>query len=232
MNITYNSKTPQDVGAGLATMPVLTHSEIKSPNPEIPKRDGILYGPEYRGDAFWQMVFHMKNATYDKSVRSVRQWLKGPGTLIMSTTDDSHYEVERVTLTEDFKKSEEYGRINATFEVYPYEFLESGNTAVTITGTGSITNEHDPSMPLYKIVGNGTGQLSVNGGAVDFTVATADQGLFIDTRNFRIYNNAGTNKTANTTGDITKIRLKTGTNSITLTSGFTLTVYPRWGYII
>ena len=230
MNITYNNKTPESVGAWLATMPTITHSEIKSPNHEVPKRNGKLYGPDYRGNAFLQMIIHMKNATYDTQVRKVRQWLAGQGILRKSTTPDSYYEVDRVTITEDYKKADDYGRLNVTFEVYPYEFLDSGNTA--IQGTSAIVNEHDASMPLYKIVGNGSGQLSVNGGHVDFTVTTADQGLYLDTRNFRIYNNAGTNKTPNTSGDLASIRLKTGTNNITLTNGFTLTTYPRWGYII
>lgn len=230
MNITFNTYTPEDFGAWLATRPVLTHSEIKGVQDDVPYRDGDLYEDEYRGNAVWTMMFHLKNSELDKQKRKLRQWLSGKGTLIMSDTPDSYYEVKRVILPEDYRKSMEYGRINAQFVVYPYEFLASGNTA--ISGGGTIENEHDASMPLYKIVGNGSGQLVVGNGHMNFTVASADNGLFIDTRLFMAYNNAGTNKNGNLDGEYEDIRLGHGNTNISITSGFTLTTYPRWGYEI
>lgn len=229
LDITYNSKTPADLDAWLATMPVLTHSEIKGNEFDIPAR-GVLLGEEYRGNAIWTMMFHLKNNELDKKKRKIRQWLSGTGTLVMSDTSDSFYEVLRVVQTEDFRRSEKYGRINTQFIVYPYEFLTSGNTA--ISGGGTIENEHDASMPLYKIEGNGSGTLTVNGYNMTFTVATADNGLFIDTRRFIAYNNAGSNKNGVLSGNYEDLRFIHGENVVSITSGFILTIYPKWGYVI
>lgn len=232
MNITYNNKTPENVGAWLASRPILTHSEIKGESFDIPLRDGVLYGETYRGDAVWSILFHLKNDDLDKQKRLVRQWLQGTGNLIMSDTTDSYYEVKRVTLTEDFRKSMDYGRINAEFLVYPYEFLVSGDTG--IAGGGTIENACDPSMPLYKIVGSGNGTLAVNDHAMTFTVSNtqSDSELWIDTRKFIAYNSQGANKNAVLSGDYEGLRFKTGNNVVSITSGFTLTTYPRWGYVI
>ena len=120
----------------------------------------------------------------------------------------------------------DYGRLSAEFVVYPYEFLTSGDTGV---GAGTIANEHDPSMPLYKIVGNGSGTLTVNNNAMTFTVAGT---LYIDTRRFLAYDGSGNNKNGVLSGDYERLRFITGNNVVSITSGFTLTVYPKWGYVI
>lgn len=232
MNITFNSFTPEDKGAWLATRPVPTHSDIKGTQLDIPKRDGVMYADEYRGDMTWQMTFHLKDDELEKRKRKVRQWLSGTGVLIMSDTPDSFYEVKRVILTEDYRKSMEYGRITAQFICYPYEFMVDGDTGIVVTGSQVIANEHDPSMPLYKIVGNGSGTLTVNNKAMTFSVATADNGLYIDTRKFIAYSSSGNNKNGVLNGEYEDIRFITGNNNISITNGFTLTVCPRWGYVI
>lgn len=232
MNITYNSKTPEQVNAWLATYPVLTHSEIKGEVTEVPMHDGMLYGDSYRGDAIWSMTFHLKKTDLDKKKRKVRQWLSGEGTLVMSDTTDSFYEVKRVAITEDYRKSMTYGRIGAEFTVYPYEFLTSGNTGIAVTGTTTIANEHDESMPLYKITGSGSGTLTVNGQNMGFTMTAQDVNLYIDTRKARAYNEAGASKNSALDKDYDLFYLKAGNNSVSISSGFTVTVYPRWGYVI
>lgn len=227
MDLTFKNKTPSDVNAMLATRPVLTHSDIKSNEFDIPLRDGILYDESYRGNAVWQAMFHLLDENLDIRKRKVRQWLSGSGILVMSDTPDSYYEVKRVILGEDYRKSMDYGRINAQFVVYPYEFLTSGDEG--ISGGGTIENEHDASMPLYKIVGNGSGTLSVNNHAMTFTVSNT---LYIDTRRFLAYDNNNNNKNGVLSGDYEGLRFITGDNAISITSGFTLTTYPKWGYVI
>lgn len=227
MDLTYNNKTPSDVDAWLATLPIRTHSDIKSDEFDIPLRDGILFGESYRGNAMWEAMFHLKNENLDIKKRKVRQWLSGSGILKMSDTPDSYYEVKRVIITDDYRKSMEYGRIKAQFIVYPYEFLLSGDEG--ISGGGTIENEHDASMPLYKIQGNGSGTLSVNNHGMTFTVSGT---LYIDTRRFLAYDANNNNKNGVLSGDYEGLRFITGDNIVSITSGFTLTTYPRWGYRI
>lgn len=227
MNITYNNKRPENVGAWLATRPILSHSDHQGNSYELPLVDGRLYEEDYRGDAEWEFIIHMKNDNFSKQMRKVRQWLSGTGTLIMSDTTDSFYEIKRVELSDNTRKSEQYGRVKVKMTCYPYEFLNSGNTA--ISGGGTINNEHDPSKPLYKITGNGNGVLTVNGKTMTFTV---DGTLYIDTRREFSYNASNVGQDSNISGDYKAIRLKHGSNSVSITSGFTLETYPRWGYVI
>lgn len=227
MNITFNNKTPENVGAWLATRPELSHSKIKGGSHDLPLVDGEMYDETYRGDAEWEFVIHMKNDNYSKAMRKVRQWLQGEGRLVMSDTTDSYYEVKQIELTSETRKSMEYGRVKAKCTVYPYEFLTSGNTA--ISGGGTIANEHDVSKPLYKIMGNGDGVLTVNGATMSFSVSGT---LYIDVRREFAYNGSNVGQDANISGDYRKLRLKTGNNSVSITSGFDLATYPRWGYVI
>jgi phage-related protein len=226
MNITYNNKTPEDCGCMLASKPILTHSEIRRTTYTVPMRGDLLGTDVYRGNASWQILFHMKHNNYMQQIRLVRQWLQNEGILELSDSSDSYYEVKQITWTEDFRKSEEYGRLNTMFTVYPYEFLKSGDTA--IEGDGTIENVADPSMPLYKITGSGSGILTVNDKAMNYTV---DGVLYIDTRNFIAYDEDGNNKSNQVSGDYEDIQFIHGDNAVSATVG-DLETYPRWGYII
>lgn len=227
MNITYNNKTPENMGAWLATRPILSHSSHQGGSYELPLVDGRLFEEDYRGDAEWEFVIHMKNDNFSKQMRKVRQWLSGTGKLVISDTTDSFYEVKRVVLSDNTRQSEKYGRVKVTMTCYPYEFLNSGNTA--ISGGGTIANPNDASKPLYKITGNGDGVLTVNGKTMNFTVKGT---LYIDTRREFAYNGSNVGQDTNISGDYKAIRLKSGNNSVSITSGFTLETYPKWGFEI
>ena len=233
VNITYNNITPENVGAMLANKPVLTHSEIRRTVYTVPMRGDLLGTDLYRGNAIWQLLFHMSNDEYMKAIRGVRQWLSGTGILELSDTPDSYYEVLQVEHTEDFRQADDYGRLNTNFTVYPYEFLKSGDIA--INGNDTIENEADPSMPLFEITGSGSGILSVTKNGVTKAMNyTVDGTLFIDTRKFyayKIVDGEKVNQSNQVTGDYEDLYFVTGDNTVSATEG-TLKTYPRWGYVI
>jgi phage-related protein len=227
-NIMYNNKTPAEFGAWLATIPKLTHSEIIRTRQSLPKRDGVLLCDDTsRGNAKWVAMVHTRNANLADKMRKIRRWLSGTGELIISNTPDSFYEVLQVTLQEDVMKAEDYGRITASFEVYPYEFLTSGDTAITDYST--INNPYDESKPVYEISGTGSGTLTVNGNTLTFTSNTK---LIIDTRLWTAKNNSGQDANSDVGGYYDRMYLKHGNNSVSISSGFTLKVIPKWGYVI
>ena len=232
MDIKFNNKTPSDVGGGLATMPVLTHSEIRQNVQTVPARDGDLYETDmYRAMASWQMLFHMSSDTLSSDIRAMRSWLNGEGILEIkegSSTPDSYYEVAQVQLTEDFRKSVDYGRINATFYVYPYEFLKSGDTV--IEGDGTIENKAEKCKPLYHIEGSGSGTLTVNDHAMTFTVDSGN--LNIDTRRMITYKDNDTSAESAVSGDYKGLYFEHGDNVVSITNGFDLEITPHWGYYI
>ena len=225
MNITFKGYTPETFGAWLASIPVLTPSTKNRNTWIIPNRNGDLLETNFsRSNATWDVLIHMKNATWAKNKRAITKWLNGTGKLIMSDTTDSFYEVLDVTITEDFKRDETYGRIRAIFTVYPYEFLVSGDTGVT---SFPINNTAQESAPLYKITGTGSGTLTVNSHSMTYT---ADGVLYIDTRRFIAYDGSNNDKESSINGDYAGLRLQEGSNTISCTHS--LTVYPKWGYNI
>lgn len=231
MNISFNNHTPEDFGAWLANIPVITPSDIKQTISTIPMRDGELYGvDEYRGNATIELLLHMRSNTYMNSIREVRRWMHGSGTLTMTDNPGATYEVVVTKITELPRLSVDYGRVAVEMVIYPYEFLNSGNTPITSL---SITNDYDTCKPLFDITGTGgaTGTLSVSGGgSLSFKLPTAGQ-MNIDIRLKKAYRgNASLDYLVQ--GNYDKMVLKHGTNTISISSGFTVKTTPRWGYYI
>jgi len=216
--------------------PQVTHSEIKGEIYTIPGRDGELISNDtYKGNAEIRVSFAMvakdevnTSDSYAQKLRSVKQWLTGSGKLIISDSTDSYYEVLKTTIVTDNRVILRYGIIEVAFTVYPYEFLNTGETAIT---SFPITNNAGTSRPLYKITGTGTGTLTVNGKTMGYTV---DDNLYIDTRRliaYKIDNGAKVNRSDKISGNYVDLVLKPGSNSISATVG-TLEVTPRWGYAL
>ena len=224
-NITYNNKTPEHFNAWLATIPIVTPSTIVRTRQNVPKMDGeLLLDDMSFNDAYVEFTIHARRNDLVTKMRDIRKWLSGTGKLVISDATDAYYEVKEVSFTSYLKKSLDYGRISVKMEVYPYEFLDSGDTYITSYAT--ITNNADTSMPLYTITGSGDGVLTVNGHNMVFNVTDE---LNIDTRRKIAYNGSGVGKDGSINGDYEGLYLKPGNNSIACTNG-TLKVKPRWGY--
>ena len=229
MNITYRGHTPEEFGAYLASIPVYTPSAKTRNTWQIPARKGDLLEKKFgRTNGQFNLLFHAvktNTATWEQIKRALIKWLSGTGKLVISDATDAFYEVLDVTVTEEITgdRRAEYGRIRAIFTVFPYEFLNSGDTGIT---SFPITNNAMASMPLYKIVGSGNGTLTVNGHTMTYTV---DGTLYIDTRRFIAYDANNADKNSKVNGDYAGLYLQEGSNTISATVG-TLTVYPKWGY--
>ena len=233
--ITYKGVQSSTHSLLITEVPTIIHSQIRGDTAPIPGKDGDAVSTDtYRGDAQVRVNFALIKETgnYYEAIRGIREWLTGTGTLVIGDATDSYYEVKKVEINTDERIIVNVGTVEVVFTVYPYEFLNSGDTG--ISGGGTVANSNSKSCPLYKIVGNGTGTLTVNGNTMDFTVATADEGIYIDTRRHMAYNGKSTpeNKNGSLTGDYDAIKLVHGNNSIAISSGFTLTTYPKWGYTI
>lgn len=234
--ITFKGTASNTYPLTITTPPQVTHPEIKGETYTIPGRDGELISNEtYKGNAEIRVSFAMlatdtvNTATsYAQKLRSVREWLSGTGKLIIGDSTDSYYEVLKTTIVTDNRIILRYGIIEVAFTVYPYEFLNTGDTAIT---SFPISNNAGASKPLYKITGTGTGTLTVNGKTMGYTV---DDNLYIDTRRliaYKVDNGAKVNRSDKISGNYDDLVLKPGSNSISATVG-TLEVTPRWGYVL
>ena len=230
-DIIYNGLKPDDFRAWLATIPVLTHSTINRTRVSIPYHDGeMLVDDASRGNASWQCMIHLRRSDYVTKIRNIRRWLSGEGILRIHTdgNPDSYYEVEQVTQTEDIRKDETYGRLTVSFEVYPYEFLDSGEDEISNPST--IVNPADLCKPEYIIEGSGSGTLTVNGN--NMILNSVSTKLTIDTRRQVAKDNSNNDANDKIKGDYRGLYLKNGNNTVSISGGLTLKVIPHWGYKI
>lgn len=234
--ITFKGTASNTYPLTITTPPQVTHPEIKGETYSIPGRDGELISNDtYKGNAEIRVSFAMlatdtvNTATsYAQKLRSIREWLSGTGKLIIGDSTDSYYEVLKTTIVTDNRIILRYGIIEVAFTVYPYEFLNTGDTGIT---SFPITNNADIARPLYKITGTGSGTLTVNDKTMTYTV---DGNLYIDTRRliaYKLDNGSKLNRSDKISGNYDDLLLKVGSNSISATVG-TLEVTPRWGYAL
>ena len=113
---------------------------------------------------------------------------------------------------------------NIIFDCKPQRFLVSGETATTLTASGTITNPTQfDSKPLITITGTGT--VTVNGVAIAVTASPTT----IDCETMEAYNGT-TSRNGTTTLSPNRFPvLSPGSNTITKTSGITqIRIVPRW----
>ena len=229
--ITYKSVTSSTKGLIVTAPPLVTHSEIYGDVNTIPGRDGSVFGIDtYQGDAVIKVTFALvasssTTSDFQTKMRAIRSWLTGRGKLSIGDTTDSFYEVKKVKIITDNRVILNYGTLEVEFTVYPYEFLTTGDTGVT---SFPLTNNAMESKPLYKIVGTGSGTLTVNGHTMSYEV---DGTLYIDTRRMIAYDANNANKNSKVSGDYEGLYLNSGSNTISASAG-TLTVYPKWGFTV
>ena len=232
-SITYKSISSNTYDLIVTNPPQVKHSEIRGDVYQIPYRNGELHSAKtYRGDAQIVITMALTKSTvadYVTRKRQIEHWLSGTGTLVTSDATDAYYEVKKVEITSDDRVLVNFGTIEVTFTVYPYEFLTSGNTETSAT---SINNTYDVAMPLYKITGtaNAEGVLTVNSKTMNFKIPTGGT-LYIDTRRKIAYGDNNTNASDKVSGDYEGLYLKSGSNTLSITNG-TLKTYPHWGYEI
>ncbi len=159
------------------------------------------------------------------NVRALKKWLTGSGQLVISETSDCYYDVFMVERKEFERELISYGRFTVDFICFPYEFDFSGQQAVKIEDR-KLVNPFDESMPVYKIKGQGTCILAVNGKVM---IANIDQSITIDTRRMIAYKE-DVHMNTSLTGNYTDLYLKSGENQVSITSGFELEVIPCWGW--
>lgn len=230
-DINFKNTSSKTYPLTITTPPQITHPEKITDTYNIPGRDGELYGDIVtRGNA--QITINMalvaaddwtnEVSAYAIAYRQVRQWLTGRGRLVISDAPDAYYEVLQVDIATDDRTILRFGQLQVVFTVYPVEFLNSGETALE---GGTINNPGSRSMPIYRIIGNGSGVLTVNGKTMSYTVAGT---LYIDTRRWIAYDANKNNKNNQLAGDYKDLWLEPGENTVAATAG-TLAIYPYWG---
>ncbi len=196
----------------------------------VPGRNGDLVGTETRfmnGILTYKAGIYINFQSQIEALRAFLNSLYGYKRL----TDTYHpNEFRQVIFRGPFNPKvlpkNDAGQFEIEFECKPQRFLTSGETAVTKTASGTITNPtRFASRPLLVVTG--TGQLGVGSDTITITAASGD--TYIDCDMQDAYNANGSRNQYVQLSGYEFPTLKPGSNGITLGTGITkVVITPRW----
>lgn len=196
---------------------------------EIPGRNGplIVDNGRYKNTSVTFPCYVRKG--FAANAADIRAWLRSAYGYCR-LEDDAHpdeYRMARPVGEVVFEPmyTDKEAEINIEFDCLPQRFLKSGETAVTKTANGYITNPtQNEALPLIVVYGSGSGTITVG----DYTVEISEIGtsVTLDCEIMRAYNgNAARDNTI--TGKFPT--LVPGRNNIRFDGGVTsVEITPRW----
>lgn len=225
----YNGNAGSMYGAYLEERPAPPAPTRRYETVTVPGRDGDLYIDDGSYDDITISVtlnFMSDHASdWGWKYRNVKSWILGDGDKKLAFQDDQsvYYKVKRATIKGTEREARIFGGIDVDFVCDPYTYLVSGDIAIE---SGTIINPTlVVSHPVYKITGEGMCTLTVNGKTM---TANVGQNVSIDTDRQVAYKDDGTSQNAALTGDYEDLYLQVGSNTVSATDGFTVSIYPSW----
>lgn len=225
-SITYNDKNSWEMRTPVKWRPAIPAPELDQDVIVIPGRDGALMSSIKRYEPIEiEVEFNFLDCPdlWAERFRAAKKWLTGSGTLEQSDDPEYYFRVLKAEITDTERTSQRLGNFTATFLCDPYMYRKDGRVAYDIDTVKN--NLYDVCHPIYCISGSGTATLTVNGHTM---TATVTDKAYIDTDLMIAYNASNQNIATNITGDYSQFYLQPGENTISISSGFGLTVIPNW----
>lgn len=165
---------------------------------------------------------------YNQMTSALMEWLYAPSGYqrLEDSFDSSVYRLAYVSEATDIENLvNENGRCTVSFECDPRRFLKAGESAVTLSGTGTITNPtRFTAKPVITVSGSGNGTIECGGNTI--TIAGIYDGMTIDCEQMDAY--AGTTNLNNLVSGSFPV-IPGGEQTITITGGITsISVVPNW----
>lgn len=227
--IQYNGLKDTDIGVLVVSRPSVPAPEPKVTTWNIAGRDGSLYSSDDFYDdiqIFVELNFMAPVNEWAARARQIKQWLldrKKDKRLYLSDDMSFFYKVKNVSVGEITRSSKRIGNLTPMFTCDPYMYLSTGENDYSADEVKQ--NPYMTSHPVYRITGDGMCTLTVNGNEM---TANVGQNLTIDTDLMMAYRQDGTLQNTAITGDYEDLYLLPGENVISITSGFNLSVSPKW----
>ena len=165
---------------------------------------------------------------YNQMTSALMEWLYAPSGYqrLEDSFDALVYRLAYVSEATDIENLvNENGRCTVSFECDPRRFLKTGESAVTLSGTGTITNPtRFTAKPIITVSGSGNGTIECGGNTI--TIAGIYDGMTIDCEQMDAY--AGTTNLNNLVSGSFPV-IPGGEQTITITGGITsINVVPNW----
>lgn len=225
-NIYYKNENCEEYGIIPVRRPSVPAPEMRVTETEIPGMDGVLIETDHTYSPITipvEMNFLVPENKWMETFRTAKRWLTGSGWLMLGDDQEYMYKVYYCRIADTERTSWKLGKFTAEFMCDPYSYAVIGQEEYDYEDV--LDNPYMTSHPIYKINGSGACTLTVNGNQM---TATVNQEIIIDTDRMIAYNAAGTNQSNLVSGNYEDLYLLEGTNTISITSGFQLTVQPNW----
>lgn len=226
--IEYNGYTPENFGAFLPDYPQISSAKRQYEAVAVPGMDGRLISTDdYYDNITVSCTISVIHKKLLYRMDELKRWLRGTGRLRLSDMQDRYLEVLAVDTEGLERKLRQYGTFTVEFICYPYQFMNTGD--VEIDCNELRFNPFDRCKPVYRIIGNGTCTINVNGKTLTTTIG---EELTIDSRRMIAYKQRDTEwLNTSVTGDYEDLWLASGKQEISVSDGFELKIKPYWGWI-
>lgn len=161
------------VGIRLQKPVTFTGAVPKLTTVTVPGRNGDLhyYDGSFENVEGIASCFLLKKHDVDTALSAVSKWaLMQPGYHRLETSEEPEF--YRMAAIKNGPETEIRMRLLApftiSFDCMPQKFLKSGERTIVVKKSGTkIRNEWFPSNPLITVIGNGVGQVGINGRTID-----------------------------------------------------------------
>lgn len=173
------------------------------------------------------MEFRAGTENFDMDLIQEKKWISSAQKVRYTEMPEIFFKVKKVAFEDEEEISRWSKKITVVFTCEPGIYLLEGQKE--ITGKMEIENQYSVSCPIYKIAGEGRCVLSVNENQV---TANIGQNLIIDTEKMMAYRMDGTMQDTEIDQDYEKLYLKEGTNTLSVSQEFVLTIIPNWRWLM
>lgn len=226
--ITFNGSTAKENNIYIVKRPSIPAPKRRVTTTAVPGRDGALieFDGSYEPITIPVSMNFISDSADDwaEDFRTAKDWLSATGCkLVFGDDGDYFYNVYYCEITTAERTAKRLGSFTAEFVCAPYKYLYSGLEEYSYSEV--LSNPYALCHPTYLITGVGECDLTVNGNTL---TAWITSNITIDTERMIAYTDDGEVSNTSVSGNYDELYLESGTNTITVTSGFTLTVIPNW----
>ena len=234
---TLGGKSSKDFGIVITTPPPIVFAEREFESLRIPGKSGDITIDAGR---YKNVTIPYECAFVPKNGQNLRDLATESQVLLMPTSGyrrlEDSFKIDRYRMARVIGQLsvesivEKAGVFTVNFDSDPRAFLKSGETEISFSRSGSISNPTIfDALPLIKVTGSAAGTVSVNGTTVE--IKSISGTIYLDCENENAYSlsaGAPKNENANIYAPDFPV-LSPGDNSVQFTGGITsVKITPRW----
>ena len=230
--IVFDNKSNKDLGIDIVSRPSIPSPIERVKVINISDREDVYDHTGVYEDISISVEFNFDTYDDDKEIRDIfrklKTWLMcyDDNKLIFSDNSKWFYKVNNIIISETaLQDIYDFGNCTVEFILNPYEYEFDGLKEIEVN-TNTIYNSYFPSSPQYIIRGNGYCTLIVNDNELKVNVTN---NCIVDTELGLCIRDDGTfYNVANNINSYKDFYLKKGNNTISIPSGFKLSIIPNW----